>query len=613
MEMTIEEALAKGIEAHRAGQLQSAERFYSAILKSDPKHSDANHNLGVLAMNGGKVEDSLSLFKAAIETNPTVSQYWLNYITALLKLGRKTDARTVYEQAISLGAKGAAYDQFSAQFAGPDSDEVCHWKETALKEFYHQMKRNILTAASSGWVFSLTFDQVFVDANTPIADNADPAVARSEECFESKRRTPPLGPKSPREVLEQLNKTASIQDKYAGIQNLLKSHAPVLTDDSYAHSENRDINQIQQEVFHDGRWNIVIVGGGATGLFLANTLKNRFGEGVNIIVLDSRSDADGSRKIFDRNWLTYLDSKYVQKNTSSHIKNLMECFGTNGKIGMPLDVFEAVLMISCKDQGVKFYFSPEVDYTHFDSDLIDCYFDATGGRLMHRFDVSPSGDALDIQVPDAPSNSSYAGVRRTRVPEPHLQFSLKPSGGKHFVYFDDRQILYHMVKVTKVPAELTDELIQFVAKHNGDNIFYIWKGALKTEINETLIFINLTSDYLKTLSSLVAKPRSLESFLQAHASSTLEALDPRITQLFEILAAHARFSEIEIEPPFSYQPYVSFESLRTSPTNKPVFSIGDSLFCGHPKVGNGLNFHVSFINALIEKVSSTPNLVAHQG
>ena len=53
MELTVHEALQKGIEAHTAGQVQEADRLYTAILKAQPKHPDANHNMGVLAVGVG--------------------------------------------------------------------------------------------------------------------------------------------------------------------------------------------------------------------------------------------------------------------------------------------------------------------------------------------------------------------------------------------------------------------------------------------------------------------------------------------------------------------------------------------------------------------------------
>ena len=43
MELTLDQALQKGIEAHKAGKVQEADRYYTAILKANPKHPDANH------------------------------------------------------------------------------------------------------------------------------------------------------------------------------------------------------------------------------------------------------------------------------------------------------------------------------------------------------------------------------------------------------------------------------------------------------------------------------------------------------------------------------------------------------------------------------------------
>ena len=61
MELTLEQALQKGIEAHKAGKVQEADRYYTAILKAQPKHPDVNHNMGVLAVGVGKVEEALRL------------------------------------------------------------------------------------------------------------------------------------------------------------------------------------------------------------------------------------------------------------------------------------------------------------------------------------------------------------------------------------------------------------------------------------------------------------------------------------------------------------------------------------------------------------------------
>ena len=115
MELTIDKALQRGIEAHKVGKVQEAEQYYTAILQVQSKHPDANHNMGVLAVGVGKVQESLSFFKTALETSPTAAQYWLSYIDALIRLDRMDEAKTVLDQAKSKGANGDGFDKLEHQ------------------------------------------------------------------------------------------------------------------------------------------------------------------------------------------------------------------------------------------------------------------------------------------------------------------------------------------------------------------------------------------------------------------------------------------------------------------------------------------------------------------
>ncbi|MDB3861933.1 hypothetical protein N9301_10705, partial [Paracoccaceae bacterium] len=92
MELTLDQALQKGIEAHKAGKVEEADRYYTAILKAQPKHPDANHNMGALAVGVDKVEQALPFLKTALEANSNITQFWLSYIDALIKLDRMVDA-----------------------------------------------------------------------------------------------------------------------------------------------------------------------------------------------------------------------------------------------------------------------------------------------------------------------------------------------------------------------------------------------------------------------------------------------------------------------------------------------------------------------------------------
>ena len=107
MELTTEQALQKGVAAHREGKLQDAERLYRAILQSQPAHPDANHNLGVIAVSVNKADAALPLFKTALEANPKIEQFWLSYIDALIKTEKFDDAMRVLSDAQQAGVTAA--------------------------------------------------------------------------------------------------------------------------------------------------------------------------------------------------------------------------------------------------------------------------------------------------------------------------------------------------------------------------------------------------------------------------------------------------------------------------------------------------------------------------
>ena len=106
MELTVEQVLQQGITAHKEGKLQDAERLYRAILQSQPKNPDANHNLGVLAVSANKAGAALSLFKTALEANPKIEQFWLSYIDTLIKEKLLEGAKEFIEKAKKQGVVG---------------------------------------------------------------------------------------------------------------------------------------------------------------------------------------------------------------------------------------------------------------------------------------------------------------------------------------------------------------------------------------------------------------------------------------------------------------------------------------------------------------------------
>jgi len=102
--LTIDQALLKAVENHKAGNLQEAEKLYRAIIQVQPQHPDANHNLGVLAVAVRKPNIALPLFKVALEANPKVDQFWLSYVDALIRTNKTQEARNVLQHAKKIGS-----------------------------------------------------------------------------------------------------------------------------------------------------------------------------------------------------------------------------------------------------------------------------------------------------------------------------------------------------------------------------------------------------------------------------------------------------------------------------------------------------------------------------
>ena len=115
MRLPVERVLQRAVAEHKGGNLQDAERLYREILQAQPRHPDANHNLGVLSVSVDKANAALPLFKTALEANPKIEQFWLSYIDALIKLKQYDDAKQVLGRAKTKGVDADRLKPFEAQ------------------------------------------------------------------------------------------------------------------------------------------------------------------------------------------------------------------------------------------------------------------------------------------------------------------------------------------------------------------------------------------------------------------------------------------------------------------------------------------------------------------
>ena len=115
MELTIEQALQQGVKAHKEGKLEEAEKLYKTILQAQPAHADANHNLGAIAVAVNKIDLALPFFKAALEANPKIEQFWLSYIDALIKENQLETAQNALTEGKNAGLISNKFDALEAQ------------------------------------------------------------------------------------------------------------------------------------------------------------------------------------------------------------------------------------------------------------------------------------------------------------------------------------------------------------------------------------------------------------------------------------------------------------------------------------------------------------------
>jgi len=124
MQLTIDQALQRAIEAHTTGKLQDAERLYRAILRAQPQHPDANHNLGVLAVGVDQPQAALPYLKAALEANRSQGQFWVSYINALIESKQIKEAAQFLEEGKKIGLTGEAIVQLEQKLNSQSEPKI---------------------------------------------------------------------------------------------------------------------------------------------------------------------------------------------------------------------------------------------------------------------------------------------------------------------------------------------------------------------------------------------------------------------------------------------------------------------------------------------------------
>ena len=144
-------------------------------------------------------------------------------------------------------------------------------------------------------------------------------------------------------------------------------------------------------------------------------------------------------------------------------------------------------------------------------------------------------------------------------------------------------------------------LMKYVQSLNN-NRFYIWKGMLASEINQLLVIINLTITEYNYLNPIISYMQLLNIDLVGKALASGN-LGSDLMDFFKLCAAN-HDGQICMNSPFVSMPMVNLTPLDKRINGVEVYPVGDSLFQGNPKVGNGLGRHLNHIKKLVSTIAS---------
>ena len=80
MEEIIQEALSKGVKMHVSGEFELASKLYNSVMQLQPKHADANHNMGLLKVDTGQDLEALPYLQTALQADTSVARFWLSHV-----------------------------------------------------------------------------------------------------------------------------------------------------------------------------------------------------------------------------------------------------------------------------------------------------------------------------------------------------------------------------------------------------------------------------------------------------------------------------------------------------------------------------------------------------
>ena len=253
--------------------------------------------------------------------------------------------------------------------------------------------------------------------------------------------------------------------------------------------------------FADGTVNVVVIGAGPVGLFLANALTEaqirRSVDGsapppprIRIVVFENRVHAEGRKKPYTRTFMTAVSPSVSTGVIDPRIHDVTAALFGEGPVSLPINFWETLLLLSNRDRGVRFIYGEFADYARFLRAVPNLLVvDASGHRLQGidrgTDGKNPGGTRISgwkgrrsykrektadqWQFPRAwlfDPESNIVATRETRLGT--ILYPVLPNGTAYYIHrFDVMNLPRHK----KLAAELEH------LAHRADNKFYNETGV----------------------------------------------------------------------------------------------------------------------------------------
>lgn len=155
----LEQQIATGVEALKSGDLDTAQKIFSAALQQGVKHPLVFHNLGVIAQQRGDHNRAAARFRQAIQLQPSYGPSHLLLGVSLRALGKNAEATHELELATKLMPKEPqAHLQLAKAYEASDTwiAAVREWQKLVElspqePEYRYQLGRALTKL--SGWSY----------------------------------------------------------------------------------------------------------------------------------------------------------------------------------------------------------------------------------------------------------------------------------------------------------------------------------------------------------------------------------------------------------------------------------------------------------------------------